>query len=687
MAVSTTDTYSGPYEANGVTVAFPFTFKAVSADDVAVFIRDVAGSDQLVEPSAYNVTLSDQGGSAIFETAPTAGDVYVVSEPSFLQSVIFASGQAFLPGVVNEVNDRDVVRALYLKREIDRAPRTPIGGGENGRFPVVLPDGSWGFSDGTGADSGLRTDLAAPTGAQLSAYRRPGLGVFGAIRSQEDKNSDVFDIRDYDDIDLTGTHDNAATLQKAFDQAVADKLALNIPGGMLIVDSSIQVPTGFTMRGISRSAKGAASRLIFAEEAQLIHGDGVGDYEEGFLYRDIVVGNIQPAVPGSGSWDAVDAVPIFIMNGAAQLDLQNVLFYGATRGVHMAGGGSIGRLNMESCGGQAFVYGVNIDLCADVPKFSNVHWWPFFSDTKPVNNFSCANLDAFYLKRVDTPIFSNVSAIAARSGFRFGNNAYGKTTKALITNAGLDYSTTNIWFDDTSEGTYAWFDNLAMQANNSNGGLANVDGVAVRRNIRMEGVNCSLGINGCDLGGASGSAVEIKGTSNELTLSGFTYVHDYGGEGGAETCFDVDNGSRLFVTGRMRVDAPGAGALTNDTKGRVDGLRRSYTPSVSSQGGALTSVTIAEAKYVRQGNQVSGTVTVVITNAGTATGYVRIGAPVAIDHTFTASATNISTSQNLSVAGIIGNPGSLQLTKQGGGNAAVTGETLSVSFSYEVANG
>lgn len=183
MAVSTTDTYSGPYEANGVTVAFPFTFKAVSVDDVAIFIRPASGSDQLIDPSAYTVALAAEGGTATFVTAPASGDVYLVSEPSFLQSVIFASGQPFLPGVVNEVNDRDVVRALYLKREIDRAPKTPLGGGALGQYPVVIPGGGWGFSSGTGTDDGLRTDLGMDAGPGLLGFSTAeayAAGSFGA---------------------------------------------------------------------------------------------------------------------------------------------------------------------------------------------------------------------------------------------------------------------------------------------------------------------------------------------------------------------------------------------------------------------------------------------------------------------------------------------------------------------------
>ena len=150
MAVSTTDTYSGPYEANGITVVFPFTFKAVSADDVAVILRAASGDESLVADSEFTVSLATSGGSVQFATPPAGGQIYVVSEPSFLQAVEFASGQPFSPTVVNEVNDRDVIRALYLKREMARTPRLPIGGGVAGKYPFVKEDGTFGWSEGPG---------------------------------------------------------------------------------------------------------------------------------------------------------------------------------------------------------------------------------------------------------------------------------------------------------------------------------------------------------------------------------------------------------------------------------------------------------------------------------------------------------------------------------------------------------
>ena len=195
MAVSTTDTYSGPYEANGVTVEFPFTFKAVSRDDVGVFIRDAAGNDTVVSDSDYSVTLIAEGGTVTMLSPPSTGSIFVFSEPSFLQPVNFASGQPFLPSVVNDVNDRDVVRALYLKREIDRAPKVPIGGGAEGKFPVVRPDGSWGFGSGTGNDPALRTDLAQPGGSGYVNFRHAGAGA--QARPSEEKLRDTVDAKDF----------------------------------------------------------------------------------------------------------------------------------------------------------------------------------------------------------------------------------------------------------------------------------------------------------------------------------------------------------------------------------------------------------------------------------------------------------------------------------------------------------
>lgn len=207
MAVSTTDTYSGPYAANGVTVEFPFTFKAISPDDVAVIFRSSAGVETPDDEGNFSVELSATGGKVIYLVPPAAsvGDVFIVSEPSFLQSVQFSSGQPFLPAVVNEVNDRDVVRALYLKGILNRTPQVPLGGGVEGQFAIVLPDRSWGFASGTGSDPAFRSDAASPApdkGATLIAY---------GSRTTRAKLDEIPSVRD-----KGATQDDGTTPQQSY---------------------------------------------------------------------------------------------------------------------------------------------------------------------------------------------------------------------------------------------------------------------------------------------------------------------------------------------------------------------------------------------------------------------------------------------------------------------------------------
>src|SRR3546814_670370 len=168
MAVSTTDTYSGPYTANGITTDFPFTFKAADEAEVGVLLR-VGGTDSIVS-TGFSVDLTDSGGTVSFDDAPEDGEVYVYSEPAFTQEIAFANGQPFLPTVVNSANDRSAIRDLYLKGEIDRALKFPLGQAPAdyaSRFPYVNADGDFTWIEGSGVNDGLRTDLALDGGAAL----------------------------------------------------------------------------------------------------------------------------------------------------------------------------------------------------------------------------------------------------------------------------------------------------------------------------------------------------------------------------------------------------------------------------------------------------------------------------------------------------------------------------------------
>lgn len=139
MTISNETTFTGPLIANGVTTAFPFTFVAMSADEIGVFGRDDADVE-VVLPS-FTAALSSAApavGSITFEAAPADGTrIWIVSDPDFRQEIAFEDGSRWLAGPVNEANDRAAMRSLALKRDTDRAVKLPVG--EAG---ITLPAGS-----------------------------------------------------------------------------------------------------------------------------------------------------------------------------------------------------------------------------------------------------------------------------------------------------------------------------------------------------------------------------------------------------------------------------------------------------------------------------------------------------------------------------------------------------------------
>jgi hypothetical protein len=125
MSVSATNAFSGPFVGNGVTAAFPFTFDAGAAEEVAVVADGIE-----VSAADYTVTLNagGNGGTVTFDTAPALGvKIIPYSSPDFAQDVGFTNAGSFLPETHDEVADRAARRDIYLNAKTDRTIRLPLG--------------------------------------------------------------------------------------------------------------------------------------------------------------------------------------------------------------------------------------------------------------------------------------------------------------------------------------------------------------------------------------------------------------------------------------------------------------------------------------------------------------------------------------------------------------------------------
>lgn len=200
MTVSTTSAVSGPYAANGVTTVFPFTFKAMDAGEVRVTIA-VGGIETEQDPGLYTSTLNSGGGSITFVTAPTSGDIYVYSEPSYTQETEIISGQSFSPRVIGDALDRAVVRDQDILRRVNAALDALDAG--------ILGD--------------IRSDLISSTGAGLVSFSPTAIyedGVVGAklqqIKAVADYATpaiaDALDLTLYSSVDAASTVANGSSL-------------------------------------------------------------------------------------------------------------------------------------------------------------------------------------------------------------------------------------------------------------------------------------------------------------------------------------------------------------------------------------------------------------------------------------------------------------------------------------------
>ena len=182
MPVSSETSISGPYTPNGVTTSFAFDFKAASASEVVA----TDGDGNVISTALYSVTLDDdEGGTLTFGTAPEASDyseIYVLSEPELTQPSDFDNaGPSFNPAALTRAIDRAAIRDLKLNRDIGRALKLPFGevpitfpgvADRANKYLSFLPDGSLLMSSGTGADSGLREDIASSTGGAMVGTTR-----------------------------------------------------------------------------------------------------------------------------------------------------------------------------------------------------------------------------------------------------------------------------------------------------------------------------------------------------------------------------------------------------------------------------------------------------------------------------------------------------------------------------------
>lgn len=136
MTISSTTRKAGPFDGNGVTTSFPFTFKVFAKSDLEVVRTMPSGIEEtLVLDSDYSVTLNgDQdanpGGTITYPVsgAPLPADwrLTAVGDLDNLQPTDITNGGGFYPQVIENALDRVTMLVQQLEEEIGRTIRIAV---------------------------------------------------------------------------------------------------------------------------------------------------------------------------------------------------------------------------------------------------------------------------------------------------------------------------------------------------------------------------------------------------------------------------------------------------------------------------------------------------------------------------------------------------------------------------------
>lgn len=211
MTISTELRKAGPFTGNGVTTAFPFSFKVFAASDVAVTRADTHGAETaLVLNSGFTVALNpDQDavpGGTVTLAAPLASGhrLTVTSAVPNLQPTDITNNGGFYPRVIEDALDRHVAQIQQIDEKVDRALKvaitSPLG---DQALPSPVAGMLIGWNE---SNDGLKNyapiggtllgqQLAAANGSSLVGFQQAGTGAI--VRTAQDRLRESVKIGDY----------------------------------------------------------------------------------------------------------------------------------------------------------------------------------------------------------------------------------------------------------------------------------------------------------------------------------------------------------------------------------------------------------------------------------------------------------------------------------------------------------
>jgi hypothetical protein len=462
--------------------------------------------------------------------------------------------------------------------------------------------------------SALRS-LSASSGASLVGYTR---GATGAVAQtlQTALRNQMASPQDFGAVGDGATDDTAAVLAW-----------LNAGGGVpkpgtYKLTSAVEVPVGAVIIG-----PGSLYRADTITGQAVFHFAHTG---KGFTFTGasgarhisgIATKRTQPT-PGVG-WTPTAHDWDFYITGATDVCLENILLLNPTKGIICTAGG--GRHVFRNISGQPLSIGLQVDYSADVTRIDGIHFWDFWSSSSYVTDYTTNNATAIQSNRNDNCDMADVFAIFYRYGLKLGAGTGGNTTRLRGSLIGFDACGSGVYVESGVNGFTVDLDGFYAHGHDTTITSGNL--------IDVIGTNGTLSIHGTvDLSNAHRSGASVTGSGSVVNLWNPKVV-TYNMANGGYVAYTADTASGgLYLNGKVTSSGGTGGAAAYGGTGKIYGVLRSYTPTITSGTGAFTgSATITTAYYtLTQDGFCEGFIDIVLPTNNTAATDVRFTVPYTI---------------------------------------------------------
>ncbi len=321
---------------------------------------------------------------------------------------------------------------------------------------------------------------------------------------------------------------------------------------------------------------GQGTWLTTTQAATVITFSGVT--ARGSVMRDIALFQAQPTPAVSWTPVASDYF-VKVTDCLGGVDFENVFLCNLTNGVKVF---NSGRTNFTRIRGQVFGVGIYTDKALDVPKFVDIHFWPFWSADANVMAYSQANALGFVTGRAAGPMFQQCFGLGLFRHFYFFASADGVTTKFFIDQCYTDFCKHAIYCD--AAGVNGMVGTLTFQGETYGGSGTPISGASA---LYITGNDFTAQIGSLRADKCSAAAINLLGLRGRVNIRDF-WAKDYNTANAGSPAINLANAGSVADANLVAISTypilqgTYAGRLVNTgTDGRV---LTAETPSATDAG-------------------------------------------------------------------------------------------------------